>query len=176
MINKIINLFRASVGYTINHPQILFIFTLLIFLPFLFLYTGQQFLDAGRENQDRLQKDKVGLMHDAFSSLLTATNFNTEIAKTELTKITLQNPDITDYKVATHKNSHIVPFIAMIDTDIDKPVADESFYINSALRTDESLIFEFSENGERTWSAYRAIRSNDNQVYFYNINYKFIDY
>lgn len=166
MTSNLLNLLKSAVLYCKNHPQIFFIFSLLIFLPYLFLYTGQQFLDAGRENQDRLQKDKVGLMHDTFASLLYGTNFNIDIAKQELDKITVQNPDIVDYKISIQKGGHISPLVAKDPAQIDKIQKDENLYINSSLRTDESLIFEFTENSVRTWSAYRAIKAPDNQIYF----------
>ena len=87
MISRLLFALQKAALYVKNHPQILFVLILLVAFPLLFLYTGQQFLDVGRANQERLQKDRVGLMHDVFSSMLFATNFDTAIVQKELDKL-----------------------------------------------------------------------------------------
>jgi len=166
MISHFIHFIRIALLYTKNHPQLLFVFTLLIFLPLLFLYTGQQFLDVGRANQDRLQKDKVGVLHDAFSSLFTATHFDVDIAQAELSKMVFHNPDIIDYSLSKQINADIVPIVAMNSNEVAIPVANRDLFVNASLRTDESIIFEFYEGEIRTWSAYRAMRTADGSLYF----------
>lgn len=154
-----------SALYVKNHPQILFALMLLIFIPLLFLYTGQQFLEVGKANQDRMQKDRVGLMHDTFSSLLRATQFDASIAQREFAKIAELNPDIIEYKIAKKEAAGIVPFVASNVSALGIPVPSQDLYINASLRTDESIIFEFYEQGDRIWETYRAIEE-DGQVYF----------
>ena len=166
MISKLIQVLRIALVYTKNHPQLLFVFALLIFLPLLFLYTGQQFLDVGRANQDRLQKDKVGVLHDAFSSLFLATDFDEAIAQKELSKIASQNPDIIDYTLSKQSDGTITPFVAMNSNEVGVSIAEIDLFINASLRTDESIIFEFYESDVRIWSAYRAMRTADGSLYF----------
>ncbi len=152
--------------YIKQHPQLLFVLILLIVMPLLFLYTGQQFLDVSKSNQDRLQKDKVGIMHDTLASLLKATSFDSVIIDTELSKIVTLNPDIVDYIVAKKENGVIVPFVAKNEKTLGVTPTDVDLYVNSSLRTDESIIFEFLENEARTWSAYRYVQSETGDSYF----------
>ena len=74
-VKKLLSLFT----YMKQHPQVLFALMLLFVIPLLFLYTGQKFLEVGTYNQDRLQKDKVGIMHDSLVSLSVATDINVPI-------------------------------------------------------------------------------------------------
>ena len=61
MITKLFSVLLKAALYVKDHPQILFVLILLIVFPILFLYTGQQFLDVGRANQETLQQQRVGL-------------------------------------------------------------------------------------------------------------------
>ena len=81
MISKLLFAFEKAVAYIKTNPQIKFALILVIVLPLAFLYTGNAFLEAGRTNQDKLQRDRVGLLHDSFASLLIATDFDLAVAK-----------------------------------------------------------------------------------------------
>lgn len=156
-----------GIRYVKEHPHILFALMLLVVIPLLFLYTGQQFLDAGKTNQNRLQKDRIGMMQDSLALLLSATNFDAARVSIELEKFVAQNPDITDYTIAYKNIEGIVPLLARDRTHIGKPITDDTLYQDAALRTDESIIFEyFDESNNRTWAAYRAVRTTDGGLYF----------
>ena len=162
-LNRIV----AGLRYVKDHPQIIFALMLLIVIPLLFLYTGQQFLEAGKTNQDRLQKDRIGMMQDSLALLLSATNFDADRIGGELKKFIAQNPDIIDYTIARKTREGIVPLLAHDQTSVGKPVTDETLFQNASLRTDESIIFEYyDELNNRTWSAYRAVRTTDDEFYF----------
>lgn len=166
MISYLFSLLVSALNYAKNHPQILFALLLVLIIPLLFLYTGQQFLDVGKSNQERLQKDKVGIMHDILSSLLLVTKFDQYITDLELKKIAELNPDIIDYKIAKKEVSGIVPFIALNHADVGVPEEKADLYINASVRTDESIIFESFNDGERIWEAYRAVHTQEGEVYF----------
>jgi anti-sigma regulatory factor (Ser/Thr protein kinase) len=139
---------------------------LLLIIPLLFLYTGQQFLDVSSSNQDRLEKDKIGIMHDTLSSLLTATNFDVVIIEKELRHIQEQNPDIVDYKIAKQEENNIISVVAFNTHEVAVPLLDLDLYVNASLRKDESIIFEFIENDARMWSTYRHVQSESGTSYF----------
>ncbi len=155
-----------AVLYVKKHPQVLFALMLLFVIPLLFLYTGQQFLEVGKSNQERLQKDKVGIMHDVLVSLLQATEFNLPVAATELAHLVEQNPDIIDYKISREEGGVVTPLLALATTSIGVPETNLELYSNASLRKDESLIFEYTESGDRVWAAYRALRAPTGELYF----------
>jgi len=59
-----------SIRFLKENPQILYTAFLLIAIPAAFLISGQQFLDVAQKNQERLEKERIGLMQDVFASLL----------------------------------------------------------------------------------------------------------
>jgi len=171
MITRLFLAIKTSTLYVKDHPQILFALMLLIGIPLLFLYTGQQFLDVGKANQDTLQKERVGLMHDVLSSLLSATNFDVKVIETELQSIAVLNPDILDYKIAKKEGAEIV-IIASRDSALMGSVeTDNNLYRSASLRTDESIVFEEIQSGARIWHAYRAVEDANGQIYFLNIQF-----
>lgn len=157
----------AGLRYVKSHPQLLFALMLLIVVPLLFLYSGQQFLEAGKANQERLQKDRVGMMHDSLATLMVATDFATDTARTQIEKLAVLNTDIRGYTIA-HTSGDDIMVIISDDVALEgKPVVNEKLFLNASLETNASLIFEFINGASgRAWSAYRAIRDTQGGFYF----------
>ncbi|MBI5817218.1 MAG: hypothetical protein HZB09_02210, partial [Candidatus Yonathbacteria bacterium] len=61
-----------SITFLRENPQILYTAFLLIIIPAAFLVSGQQFLDVAQKNQERAEKERIGLMQDTLASLLRA--------------------------------------------------------------------------------------------------------
>ena len=156
---------KAAV-YAKDHPQILFALALVLFFPLLFLYTGQQFLEVGRANQETLQQQRLGLMHDVLATLVSAQNFDAARIQAEFKELAALNPDIRDFKVLRTEGSEIIPIAAMDEQRIGIPEEDTALYRNASIRADESIIFEFFGSGERVWNGYRAVETQDGRLYF----------
>lgn len=169
MITNLFLLLKKAIMYVTGHPQILFALVLLIVIPLLFLYTGQQFLDVGKANQERLQKDRIGLMQDTLVSLLSATNFEVVVTQKELARIAQLNPDIVSYKVTKKEGTDIVVIISSMQDEIGTMEDTMDPYRTASLRIDESIIFEEIQSGSRLWSVYRAVEDANGQVYFLNM-------
>ena len=166
MISKIIFALETAWNYVKRHPQIQFAFLLIFVLPLIVLYSSSQFLEAGRANQDKLQRDRVGLLHDSFVSILSATNFDPHTVQTELETIVTLNPDITKFRVVMQDRNNFVP-LAALDADVlDTPETEPSLYQAAAARFDESLIFPFVRSDVRYWQSVRAVQSDDGVNYF----------
>lgn len=166
MISRLLFALQKAVLYVKDHPQLLFALMLLVVIPLLFLYTGQQFLDVGKANQDTLQKERVGLMQDTLSSLLTATDYDLVVIDSELRRIAELNPDITQYVIAEHIGGDIIPVVAKDAQRIGVPETNTNLYRNASLRTDESIIFEQYKGEARIWDVYRAVEGTEGVMYF----------
>jgi signal transduction histidine kinase len=166
MISYVLSVLLKGVLYVRNHPQIFFVLILLIAFPLLFLYTGQQFLEVGRANQETLQLQRVGLMHDVFASLMAATKFEPQTLQTELTELAGLNPDIIGFRVLQNQNGAIIPISSLNEAAIGIPEENTDLYRNISIKLDESIIFEEFVNGERIWNAYRAVQTVDGGLYF----------
>jgi signal transduction histidine kinase len=166
MISAVLNILTRGVRYLKSHPQLAFVLVLIFVLPYLFLYSGQHFLDAGRANQERLQKDRVGLMHDTFASVMRASDFNPDIMQAELEAITAQNPDITNFAVLTLTDGE-PRFVAAVDTAlIGTTTAYSDFLRHSAASSYDSLIYPLQTSEGRVWTTYRSIERTPGQFYF----------
>jgi signal transduction histidine kinase len=139
---------------------------LLFVIPLLFLYTGQRFLEVGTYNQDRLQKDKIGILHDALVSLSVATEVNLLTIETQLQLLAQQNPDIIDLQLLKVTEAGIVPLLSIASTTIGLPEINTEPFSSAQLINNESIIFESEESGERVWYGYRAFSTQDNTQYF----------
>ncbi len=49
-----------------ENPQIIYTLFLLVIIPFAFFYTSERFLQIARQNQDSLERSRVGLLTDVF--------------------------------------------------------------------------------------------------------------
>ena len=166
MISKMLYAGQHALKYIKEHPQMLFVLILLIIIPLMFLYSGQQFLDVGRQNQDRLQKDRIGLMQDTFASILYSSNFSGEIIQKEIVRIADSNPDITDLKIIK-LTGRDMQHLAALDTELIGTTEEYvELYRNAAVRLDESLIFEVFSNEGRVWMTNRALQAEDGSYYF----------
>jgi len=167
MISRLLYALENGFGYIKKHPHILFVFVLLVAVPLLFLYTGQQFLEVGRANQDRLQKDRVGLLQDATAAMLAAVDYDATRLQSHIETLAEQNPDIEQFGIVRAANTEFT-VVAAIDRDqVGERIADTTLYERSALSVDESLVFEFSPNGERTWLAFRTVPSGTDTYFVF---------
>lgn len=157
---------RAGSTYTKEHPNLIVIMAVLLVFPLLFWYTNQQYLEAGQKNLERVQKDRVGLMHDVVASLLYATDFNTVTAQTELTRIAALNPDIKEFTIAKQEGSNVISLASLDAGTINEPEPNPQFYKNSLVNVNESIIFPALENGEKFWHVYRALETQSSDIYF----------
>lgn len=170
MISRILYAFEQALTYVKHHTELQFAFVLILVLPLALLYTGNEFLEAGRTNQDKLQRDRVGMLHDSFVSVLRVSEFDPMVVQAEIDAVTALNPDITKFRVIKQSDGLFVPIAAIHAEKIGVPEAAIDVYQAAAVRFDESLIFPFSENNVRYWQAVRSIRDNDTTYFILTEN------
>jgi len=168
MIAHTITLIRDGVGYIREHPQLLLTLLLIAVIPCAFLITAEQFLRAAQENQERAQKDRIGLMHDVFASLVTAADVDREIIAEEIRTIAAVNPDIRKFRIARDDGAQIVPIAALDEDHVGEPEDAVSAYRLADVTAPESVINEYYTSGERRWQAFRLIRGpNEEKLYIF---------
>ncbi len=166
MIDTISVLLQDGYEYIRKHPQLLMTLILIVVIPVGFLMSGQQFLNAAKDNQERLEKDRIGMMHDVFASLLKTTNFNSQLVQNEIESVASHNPDIKKFRVAK-EDGDVVKIIASLDIESVGTWDDEpETYRISNINPNESLIVPYAESGVRYWESYRLVRSNNGDDYY----------
>jgi signal transduction histidine kinase len=152
-------LIENGIEYVKEHPQLLMTLLLIIVIPIAFLVSGQQFLSAARENQERLEKDRIGMMHDLFSSFLVAISFVSATTQKELELLVAQNPDITKFRVLREEGTD-VRIIASLDSELNNTVVDEAnTYRIGNTNPNETIIMPYAEKGVRYWQSFKLIRT-----------------
>ena len=165
MISGLLHILQSALKYIQKHTELQFAFVLIVILPITFLYTSNQFLEAGRANQEKLQRDRIGILHDAFVSVLSANNFNSETVQYEISKIAELNQDLTKFRVVKQEGQKFVVIAALDTSLIGTNEENISVYQAAAVRFDESLIFPFYSNDVRFWQSVRSIYT-DAGTYF----------
>lgn len=166
MIKSLIHLARGGYGYIRNHPQLLMTVMLIVIIPVAFIVSSQQFLVAAHDNQERLEKDRIGIMHDLFASFIVATNFDSETIQKEIEHIVSLNPDITQFILAREDGSDI-RIIASNDTALRSTIVQNpQFFRLSNTNPDESIISPFAHEGVRYWQSIRLVHNSEQNDYY----------
>lgn len=165
MIDTIITSFLNGYTYIRKHPQLLTTVFLIVFVPIAFLFSGQQFLEATRENQERLERERVGAIHDVFSALMQTSLFDPIILQREIESLASRNKDITQFKIGKEEDSTI-RIVASLDTESIGTVDADTEYRLSNISPDESLILPFAVNGERFWRSYKRVPGVHGEEYY----------
>lgn len=166
MINSVIKLIANDYAYVRKHPQIIMTILLIVVIPAAFLFSGQQFLSAAKDNQERLEKDRIGILHDVLASVLTMTNFDTSHIQDEIVRIARQNSDITQFVIATERGNQIIVVASLDVVTLDSPVPEQNEFRIANVHPDESIILPFVADGIRYWRSYRLVTSGSGVDYY----------
>ncbi len=166
MISKLISLVTRGGGYVGRHPQLVMTFVLVLIVPLAFLLSGQQFLNAARENQERLEKDRIGLLHDVFTSFIHAASYDPALIQLELKKLAVENLDIVSFNIAVEEQGSIKIIASLDTTTIGTTIENELPYRIAYTNPNESLITPFAAHGVRYWQSMKLVHGVDGETYF----------
>ena len=166
MIQTFFHFFGRGYTYVRNHPQLLMTMLLIVVIPIAFLVSGQQFLSAARDNQERLEKDRIGIIHDIFAAFITAAQFNTDVIQREIEHVVALNPDVTEFIIAREEPEG-VRILASFNTEhAGTLVKDEQAFRLGNINPDESIITPFAKDGVRFWKSIKLIQGPQNEDYY----------
>jgi len=166
MLSNLLFAFERSAGYVRSHPQILFALVWVLLIPLLFLFTGERFLDAARTSQDRLLKDKVGILHDVLGSYIKVVAFDPTLIESEIKYIASVNSDIRNLTVVESVGGNLVPFVSLFPEIVGVPFEDTTLFSLASGATVTTINFELYHGNDRVWHAFRVIESNEGKKYY----------
>ncbi len=165
-MNPFTELIARGVSFIRKHPQLLMTIVLMIVIPIAFLVSGQQFLNAARSNQERLEMDRVGIMHDLFSPYLRAVDFDPARIQSEIERIARQNTDVTEFAVAV-EDGQDVRIIASLDTEeIDTVAVNPQVYRIANTNPNQAIIIPYAKHGVRYWQSFKLVRDGEESDYY----------
>lgn len=158
-------------GYTYakQHPELWLTVVLMLVIPAAFIVSGMQFLNAAIDNQEQLEKEKIGIMHDLFDSVMHVTQFDVQQIQKELNALAQKNVDITQFAVVEEHSMHLssLDVIASLDiSEVGKPVEDPSSFRLANIQPKVSVVMPYAENGERYLRAYRLVKDESGKDYY----------
>lgn len=165
----IFNIFSRGFNFVRNNPQIIYTLFLVIAIPLAFFFTSEQFLQVARENQDRLERSRIGLLQDAFALFAREYVNDPAYLSEKIRTIVGENETIVNFQIlgaAEDSNAEIFPVIASMNEGEEGTtlsVDPLSGYLISLAgsKRDEAYASEFYFNGARHWRSVRAITATD---------------
>jgi signal transduction histidine kinase len=166
MIDKISLLIDNGIAYLKKHPQVLMTLLLVIVIPIAFLVSSQQFLSAGKDNQESLEKERVGILHDIFALYIQAIQFDPDVMQYEIGRLAESNSDITQFRVVKEEGSNM-HIIASLDTSLRNTIdINPTEYRVANVGVNESIIKPYAEDGIRYWESYRLVHTDAGENYY----------
>ncbi len=158
MIDFITVSFLNGYAYVKKHPDLFVTLLLIIVIPAGFLLSGQQFLTAAKDNQERLEKERIGMLHDVFASFLRAAEYDPAVVQAEIGELTGLNPDITAMQVGEEVPEGIRIIAALNQGEVGTFAENPTAFRIANTHPDESLIVPYVRDGTRYWQSYRLLR------------------
>ena len=154
MMTSLGEYFSAGVRYLDSHRQLLLALALLLIIPLAFLWSGQQFLSASGYTSERLEKDRIGMLHDAFAVVVSTTE-DPSTLQTYMQKLKDQNPDLVRFSIFKLRSGRPELVVGVGDRFDIATYGD--IITLSSVRKDESILFEEYSAGVRHWIGVRTI-------------------
>jgi signal transduction histidine kinase len=162
---------RRGLLFARENPQIIYTLFLLVIIPLAFFYTSERFLQIARENQDSLERSRVGLLTDVFVEFAGERMEDTSYMNERIRSIGSQNETITRFDVlrATGTSKFVIASLAP-DT-----VGDEFVFLPEEEKTaplfdlvqaypGNALTDTYSSRGARMMRTVRGIPSTGSPV------------
>lgn len=170
MISRILNAIERALSYTKEHPQLFFILILIFVIPLLFLYNSHESLKAGRANQERLEHDRIGLMHDVFVSLVQINGTeDLHPIRQEIVDIVADNPDIVVFRLTERSEGAFIPRIALDESILNDP-DNPALYKYAYTHENESLVSNKEVDGIRYIEAVRQFEVDGRDFFLLTAN------
>jgi signal transduction histidine kinase len=166
MIRHFTEAIHTGIRYVVQHPQLLMTLVLIVVIPVAFLVSGQQFLNAARDNQERLEKDRIGMMHDLFASFMRSADFDPALIQSEIESLVALNPDITKFRIGKEEGNDVYIIASLDSNQINTAALEPNTYRIGNTNPNESIISPYAHAGVRYWQSFRLVRSSQNDDYY----------
>lgn len=176
MWNSIKKIATRAILFLRDNPHILYTAFLLIVIPFAFLVSGERFLDTAKANQERIEKERIGLMQDVFAGMLREggyfdNEFSEEIRGEDsflqnvILKLKEENPSLQDLKVVLRSRGGNVVIASLVEGEVGSvDTLNDRSYKAAGLDASSSIIFEEHVSGIRHWKAVRALTDTMGEI------------
>lgn len=161
-MNSFPKILERGVVFVRNNPQIIYTLFLVIAIPLAFFFTSEKFLKVARENQDRLERGRIGLLQDTFALFARDRMNEPEYLGRHIAEIAGSNETIINFQILGEQHGNAYTVLASLDeTEIGtlREFDPLSSFLLSAAGGDRGQVYaqEFFLGGARYWRSARAI-------------------
>ncbi|OHA83290.1 MAG: hypothetical protein A2937_04020 [Candidatus Yonathbacteria bacterium RIFCSPLOWO2_01_FULL_47_33b] len=166
MFKRIPSYFSQGFLFARNNPQIIYTIFLIIVIPLAFLASGQKFLSVAKSNQERLEKERVGVMQDIFVELASSRMNEPAFLQESIERIKAQNEQsISEFKVLSLDGGKRTVIASLNKEEVGTADENNDFIYNEVgVKGDSSKLFTVPVNGERHWNVVRGIVDRETGV------------
>ena len=156
------SLFTRGLRFVRDNPQVIYTIFLVIVIPLAFFWTSEQFLKVARENQNRLERSRIGVLQDVFV-LFAKWNLNDPRFLRDRVRVIAHETDtMTNFQVLGAGNGESFPVLVSMNDEEDGTMLTPDPLTFSLLgfamsQPAQSFASEFFRDGVRYWRSARAI-------------------
>lgn len=165
-MNELTHAFERGVRFIKDNPQIIFTLFLLVAIPLAFVVTSEQFLQVARENQNKLERSRVGMLQDTIATFAPDLIATPQILNDRLRMMRELNETIASFRITVpvaEGKQRIIASLLADEIGSELVLDEESLVMIGAAQAnpDRSFAVEVYQNGERFWRAVRVIKSGE---------------
>ncbi|MFA6494659.1 MAG: HAMP domain-containing sensor histidine kinase [Candidatus Paceibacterota bacterium] len=154
-----------------NNPQLFYTVFLMLAIPLAFLVSGQKFLQIATDNQERLEKEGIGLAEDSFVAAASDRMNDPEFLERLIQSLKQQNKNITEFTVVQTASGTPTVIASLDKSLVGKQDAENSILYGdlSGMTKENSVIVPVSQENGREWKAFRSILNSSGMVLGYAV-------
>lgn len=164
-MQRLLDVFARSGQFIRNNPQIIYTIFLLVAIPLAFFFTSEQFLRVASENQNRLERSRIGLMQDVFAIFASPHLEDASYLNEQIRQLAEGNETIVTFQIlgeGSGGRDEEFPILASLDPS-DRGQKTSPDQLTGTLldlasgNTDQAFAGEYFSGGWRYWRSVRAI-------------------
>ena len=167
MISKLLNVFTEGLLKLRQNGRLLFVALLIFVFPIVFLLTTQSFLDTAYTNIQTSEKQRIGILEDAVSALVTnSRQLDLSVVSALSSQIQSENDDVNEIRLVQEMPEGLLIVSSLDKSKVGTYEDKTDAYINTPHDTKQSYIYEFTQDNVRKWQTIRYVVRPDGAKYY----------
>ncbi len=167
MVSTLLNILTQGLKQLRSNARMALVVILVFVFPLLFVWITQSFYTTAYTNINTVEKQKVDILHESLAEIVHLTT-DTSVLNTTLQRLVEERQELRKLEVA--KDSPEGLFIIASNDSEHVGVLQSSTELFYAANSSpgNSFIFEYEQNGVRTWQAFRQVRFGSDTFYIFS--------
>lgn len=164
MIKKLLNIIGLGLNQLRLNTHYLLVAFLLIILPAIFVWVTFESFNTSYENVETAQKQTVSSLHDSISLLLSE-SVSDNVVQKYINGVVGNEEGVSKIKILKQSGKDLIIEQSTNSVDVGLVEGATELYSSASFAPGDSLIFDFTIDGVRTWQVFRQVQVNT-ELYF----------